>query len=307
MYAPPRQYISSLIFKAFERRRIDPVNKFPTQTSWTNIPRETISNLCIQKRVINERNTLKIIHPLKKKIEYSSYFPSGRFFLLSIPFPLSFSLAPLSPSAPSILPPHPFIAFPHFFRRSFCHATPYTHAESTHSVLRTSDVAHRHPYHNQGVVGFYSNELLSDTSSTTQTTAGIVRFRNRAKFRKLSARWTPSSISFGFFLLFLSSSPFHFSSPISTLQGWKRKRKRERSRSVFPSRGTVDRCIGKRGWYRSVVKHRSLAANFGFVQWWWWQPVISLRDESAKFRNLDLYSHELSAILKSLEYEAPRF
>lgn len=40
MYAPPRQYISSLIFKAFERRRIDPVNKFPTQTSWTNIPRD---------------------------------------------------------------------------------------------------------------------------------------------------------------------------------------------------------------------------------------------------------------------------
>lgn len=147
MYAPPRQYISSLIFKAFERRRIDPVNKFPTQTSWTNIPRDDFQ-LMYPKTSYQRKEHSQNNPPFEEKNRVQ---PSSiRFFLLSIPFPLLFSLAPLSPSAPSILPPHPFIAFPHFFRRSFCHATPYTHAESTHSVLRTSDVAHRHPYHNQG-------------------------------------------------------------------------------------------------------------------------------------------------------------
>lgn len=109
-------------------------------------------------------------------------------------FFLSLNTAPplsLSAIGPSILPLHPFIAFlPVILPRQI---SPRAHVEppssATHDVLRTSDIAHRHPYHNEGEVGFYSNELLSDTSSTTQTT-GIVRFRNRAKFRKFCAPWT---------------------------------------------------------------------------------------------------------------------
>lgn len=82
-----------------------------------------------------------------------------------------------------------------------------------------------------------------------------------------SARWTPSSISFGFFFFYPPSFPFLFPD-IPPLEGWrerKRKRKRERHGGFALFSFARNRCIGKRGWYRSVVKHRSLAGNFGLV------------------------------------------
>lgn len=122
-----------------------------------------------------------------------------------------------------------------------------------------------------------------------------------------SARWTPSSISFFFFYHFLSTFVPIFVSRYPPLEGWrerKRKRKRERHGGFALFSFARNRCIGKRGWYRSVVKHRSLAGNFGLV------VVVSnqltrRKRKISEFRST--YSHELFAIptflLKSLGYE----
>lgn len=122
-----------------------------------------------------------------------------------------------------------------------------------------------------------------------------------------SARWTPSSISFAFFF-FLSFSIHlrsHFCFQISppSKDGEKEKGKERERHGGFALFFVREEQV-YRGWYRSVVKHRSLAGNFGLV------VVVSnqltrRKRKISEFRST--YSHELFAIptflLKSLGYE----
>lgn len=118
-----------------------------------------------------------------------------------------------------------------------------------------------------------------------------------------SARWTPSSISFGFFFFYPPSFPFLFPDIPPSKDGEKEKGKERERHGGFALFFVREEQV-YRGWYRSVVKHRSLAGNFGLV------VVVSnqltrRKRKISEFRST--YSHELFAIptflLKSLGYE----